>query len=467
MKRVNLLLVVCCVLALLPIRTLAGGLMTNTNYHIAFDRMLARGASFEIDAAYSNPAGLAWGHEGWQLSFNVQKPFQWRNIEANVSQPYATAIGMQNHLFRGEADANPFVPALFAAYKHKNWAVSMMAGIVGSGGRVTYEEGVPMFVVPVRGMMYSQGLAPSQYTMDAFMEGKQYIYGIQANFTYKFSENWSAAVGLRANIYTGYSRGNVIARSAAAPIDLVNLQIDVDQTGWGVCPMLSVNYKYKRLVVTARYEFRSKLNIPNTTNTLKAGIMGNTTDINAMSKIVGNQATIAALKAQYGDVGEKIAAYLDGEKIRYDMPGLLSVAVGYEFIPKKFRGTLEYHWFDDKNSKMQYNRQDELTHGTHEILVGLEWDINKIFTVSAGAQRTDYGLSDGYQANTSFACDSYSVGGGAAFNVTSHLRINAGYFCSIYSDYTREKPIQYSGIPVMETYSRTNHVFGVGVDYKF
>lgn len=37
----------------------AGGLMTNTNYHIAFDRMMARGATFDIDAAYSNPAGLA------------------------------------------------------------------------------------------------------------------------------------------------------------------------------------------------------------------------------------------------------------------------------------------------------------------------------------------------------------------------------------------------------------------------
>ena len=34
----------------------AGGLMTNTNYHIAFDRMMARGASFDIDAIFSNPA---------------------------------------------------------------------------------------------------------------------------------------------------------------------------------------------------------------------------------------------------------------------------------------------------------------------------------------------------------------------------------------------------------------------------
>ena len=50
--------------AMLATTTWAGGLMTNTNYHIAFDRMFARGASTEIDATFSNPAGRVWGHEG-------------------------------------------------------------------------------------------------------------------------------------------------------------------------------------------------------------------------------------------------------------------------------------------------------------------------------------------------------------------------------------------------------------------
>ena len=58
--------------------------MTNTNYHIAFDRMMARGASLEIDAIYSNPAGLAWTHEGWELSFNWQVPGQNRDIDTYV-----------------------------------------------------------------------------------------------------------------------------------------------------------------------------------------------------------------------------------------------------------------------------------------------------------------------------------------------------------------------------------------------
>ena len=130
--------------ALTFITASAGGLMTNTNYHIAFDRMFARGATTEIDAAYSNPAGLAWGHEGFQLSINFQKPWQKRNIELSIPKYLGTDF---NKKYEGVASA-PIVPALFASYKKENWAFSAMIGIVGSGGFVEYDEGIPMFEVP-------------------------------------------------------------------------------------------------------------------------------------------------------------------------------------------------------------------------------------------------------------------------------------------------------------------------------
>ena len=103
--------------------SMAGGLMTNTNYHIAFDRMMARGASFDIDAAYSNPAGLAWGHEGLQLSLNFQKPWQNRDITMTASNYLAVpSLGYPgvniDKKFEGKASA-PIVPALFAVY-HKD-----------------------------------------------------------------------------------------------------------------------------------------------------------------------------------------------------------------------------------------------------------------------------------------------------------------------------------------------------------
>src|SRR3712207_7008764 len=50
----------------------AGGLLTNTNQNVAFDRMLSREASIGIDGVYSNPAGVAFLNDGFHLSLNWQ-----------------------------------------------------------------------------------------------------------------------------------------------------------------------------------------------------------------------------------------------------------------------------------------------------------------------------------------------------------------------------------------------------------
>jgi long-chain fatty acid transport protein len=424
--------------------TFAGGLMTNTNYHIAFDRMMARGATFDIDAAYSNPAGMAWAKEGWQLSLNFQKPWQNRDIKLGETK------------YEGVASA-PIVPALFAAYKHDRWAVSSMIGIVGSGGFVKYDNGVPMFNVLLQSMLASSGIAPNQYKLDSEMKGKQYIYGGQFNFTYKLIDCLSAAIGMRINYYDGYYRGHVIAKDHPQLGEVAKLLLDVDQKGWGFTPMVSINYHQGPLTLTARYEFRTKVNPKNDTNVLDAGLGTATIAAMMAADPAGAQGFLGRIQQT---LGAYTAPYQDGARTRYDMPALLSVAAGYEFSPK-LRATLEYHFFDDKNAKMANDRQKELTHGTHEILAGVEYDINDKFTVSCGGQRTDYGLSDGYQQNTSFACDSYSIGLGGAWNISEKVRLNAGYFISIYSDY--EKQASYG----TETYSRTNNVIGLGIDYRF
>ena len=125
----KLLLLAVTATAFLTVR--AGGLMTNTNYHIAFDRMMARGATFDIDATFSNTAIRAWGHEGWQLLLNFQKPWQHRDIKLGETT------------YEGKASA-PIVPALFATCRTKRIAVSAMSGIVGSGAFVGYKRGVAL-----------------------------------------------------------------------------------------------------------------------------------------------------------------------------------------------------------------------------------------------------------------------------------------------------------------------------------
>ena len=443
MKKIILTLVLTAQAALMAH---AGGIMTNTNYHIAFDRMMARGATFDIDAVFSNPAGLAWGYEGWQMSLNFQKPWQYRDI---------TLTGTNgSQLYRGKASA-PIVPALFASYRKDRLAVSAMLGIVGSGGFVKYSDGVPMFNQLMAGLLYQNGITPDTYGIDSEMKGKQYIYGGQLNLTYRLTDHLSGAVGMRVNYYDGYYRGHVVAGGHQQLGELAKLLLDVDQKGWGFTPIVSAAYHQGPLTLTARYEFRTKIATTNDTNVLEAGLGQNV--VAALAQQPGGMERLQALA---GNLATYTAPYEDGAETRYDMPALLSLAVGYEFTPQ-LRATLEYHWFDDTHAKMANNRQKELRHGTHEVLAGVEYDINKKFTVSAGAQHTDYGLSDNYQQNTSFACDSWSIGLGGAWNITEKVRLNAGYFISLYTDY--DKAATYG----LETYSRTNNVIGVGVDFKF
>ena len=438
----------------------AGGLMTNTNYHIAFDRMFARGATFDIDAAYSNPAGLAWGHEGWQLSLNFQKPWQNRDIEVDIPSflaypnVYEGYKGFQGKKFNGKASA-PIVPALFASYKQDRWAVSTMIGIVGSGGFVKYDEGIPMFNALVAGSIFKQTLqakmanpqspliTPDMLAIDSEVKGKQYIYGAQLNFTYKITDFLAAAVGLRANYYDGYSKAFVKASTLAqmGGQTLANLELDCVQRGLGIAPIVSVDFHKGPFTLAARYEFRTKINTENETSKIPEGL------------------------------GDLAASYVDGAHVRYDMPSLFVAAVGYEFTPQ-LRASAEYHFFDDKNAKMAGDRQKELSGGTNEFLLGVEYDINDKFTVSCGGQRTDYGLSDNYQQNTSFACDSYSFGLGGAWNINDKMRLNVSYFKTIYSDYTKQHTAELGGYmgtnyPGTEIYSRTNDVIGIGIDYKF
>jgi len=456
MKKVYLLI---ATLAMLGLKMQAGGLMTNTNYHIAFDRMFARGATFDIDAAYSNPAGLAWGHEGLQLSLNFQKPWQMRNIETTFPL-LQYQYGTPTHKYEGKASA-PIVPALFASYKKDRWALSTMIGIVGSGGFVEYDEGVPMFNVMLGSMFAAKGITPDQYTLDSEMKGKQYIYGGQLNFTYRLLDCLSAAVGLRANYYDGYYRGHVVADGHAVFGTLATMRLDVDQRGWGFTPLISVDYHQGPLTVAARYEWRTKVSTENNENELTY-CLGQQLQQYMMT------ADPATLQAIGTTLAAETAPYADGYRTRYDMPSLLTLAVGYEFTPR-LRGAVEYHFFDDKSAKMLGDRQKQLEHGTHEVLAGVEYDINDRFTVSCGGQRTDYGLSDDYQKNTSFACDSYSLGLGAAVNITDRMRLNVSYFCTLYSDYTAttDNYLGKTATPGTDVYSRTNHVVGVGIDYKF
>ena len=460
------------VMLIVSIPTFAGGILTNTNQHAAFLRMLSRGATFEIDGALSNPAGLAFlPNDGFHIGLSVQSAFQTRNIDASFytyngiamdngapvivnGKPVPTKSDAPfNKYYKGKAAA-PVIPSLFAAYKKGDWTISGFFAITGGGGKASFDDGLPMFDAAAMAGIFQGSIpghltpgvqsplvTPNMYDINSAMDGKQYIYSLQLGLTYKINDWLSAFAGGRMNYFTGGYKGflNAHLKEAYGGGELMNLELDCDQTGWGLTPVLGVDAKFGKFNIGAKYEFKTNLNIENKTNNLK-----------------------------YPDSAESlVGSYKDGVNTPNDIPSMLSVAVAYEFLPV-LRASVEYHFYDDKKAGMAGDKQKYLTKGTNEYLMGIEWDVTKQLSLSCGGQITDYGLSDNFQNDTSFSCDSYTLGVGAKVVLSERANLNVGYMWTNYEDYTKiSKNYSGTGLPGTNVYSRTNKVFGLSIDYRF
>lgn len=445
------ILLVGVLLLVVSIPTFAGGLLTNTNQHISFLRMIARGASTEIDAVYTNPAGLAFMDDGIHLSLNIQSAYQTRIIDADFPQFWEGT-----RRYKGTASA-PIIPSVQAAYKMGDWTVSGSFAVTGGGGKASFDTGLPMFDSKIMALLAQKmQLTPDKYSINTAMDGKQFIYGLQLGLTYKINDYLAVFAGGRMNYvksgYEGYLDAALYSEYGGTP--LVNIALDCDQTGWGFTPIIGADVKLGKFNLGLKYEFMTNVNIENKTK-------------------MTYSPNDPALK-------QALAPYEHGVNTPNDIPALLTAGLGYEILPT-LRATIEYHYFFDKDASMakipgtEIERQKALTGGTHEYLAGVEWDMNKYLTISGGYQNTNYGLSDDFQSDTSFSCDSYSVGLGAAIKFSPKVTLNVGYFWTTYSDYTKDVKAtgnpgtgyNGTGLAGKDVYSRTNKVFGAGIDYKF
>ena len=208
-----------------------------------------------------------------------------------------------------------------------------------------------------------------------------------------------------------------------------DIELNCDQTGWGVAPIIGVDYKTGKLNLAAKYEFKTRMRLKNRS---------------------ANSESAAGI--------EMLNKFADGGSVAEDSPALLTVGAQYEILPS-LRVMAGWHHYFDQDTK-QWTK--EMLDDSNEYLLGAEWDINKVVTVSAGGQRTKYGMKDAGMNDISFNVSSYSFGLGVGVNVTEKVKINAAYFQTLYDDYnkvTTESP------RVSDSFTRTNRVIGLGVNF--
>ncbi|MBO4642539.1 MAG: hypothetical protein J5661_06755 [Bacteroidaceae bacterium] len=456
----------------------AGGLLTNTNQNAAFVRNFAQEGKIDLTSIYANPAGGAFLTNGWHLSLNTQTAFQERNIETTFPLfQYNTENPNQTHLFEGQATA-PLVPSLTVSFNKDKWSLSAHLAISGGGGKCEFDNGIGSFEAAYSGVilqkmqtpgvfsgLLTQGLIANGYdaatasalaatgqfkgySINSFMKGHSYHFGLQLGGTYKFVDNLSGYIGVRTLYATANYNGAVnpsIAYSLTTPQGAVNntqplnnygIELNCDQTGFGAAVVLGTDWKInEHWNVAAKYETPTKLNLKNKS------------EINIASDEV---------KAQAAPI---LGQFEDGAKVREDVPALLALGVQYSPI-EKVRIDAAYHQFFDKASKKYGDKQKLIDHNTHEFILGAEYDICKLITISGSWEITRYGLSDAYMNDLSYSLSNNMVGGGVRINATDRLSIDLGYMRTFYND--REVTTQTAVGLKTDIYSRKNHTFGIG-----
>lgn len=361
--------------------------------------------------------------------------------------------------------------------------------------------------------------AGGKYSFNSYMHGRQYYFGLSLGAAYKVSDNFSVFGGVRGiyatTNYYGYVEdikvGNMPLYMVLDPTkkDAANIELSCDQNGIGFTPIIGVDFKTGKWNFSAKYEFKTRMRLKNKSvnlvpsiGNLPANLSSQMTQIltaqftqaglpaeqaaakaeAAATAVLANQTvqkTMLGLKNQFDtELDEAIGEYADGKKIAADIPAYLSVGVGYSPIDP-LRINVGFHFFDDKNAKAYNNRQEKLDHGTLEYNAGVEYDINKKFTVSAGWQSTNYGLPEEeattskdkrFMDDKSFVTSSNSVGLGGVCHFNKKMSFTVAYFHTFYQHKKTTESVELmpgNAINYSADYSRNNNVFAAGIDINF
>ncbi|NQV30273.1 MAG: aromatic hydrocarbon degradation protein, partial [Candidatus Marinimicrobia bacterium] len=200
-----------CVLPILLIMSIAfgGGMVENTNQSAEQIRMMARGASTDLDAVFFNPAGLTKLDNGMHLYLSSQTITQTRTITSDVAS-------LNSNTFEGTTFA-PVFPNFYFAYKMDKLVLSAGFVPIGGGGSAIFDKGLPSFEAPasvIPSSLSAAGIPTTAYSTDVEFNGSSTYLGGTASASYAINDMISVSVGAHffsaSNTYEGHLKDIMI-----------------------------------------------------------------------------------------------------------------------------------------------------------------------------------------------------------------------------------------------------------------
>ena len=463
----------------------AGGPMTNTNQSAHFLRSVARGTSLSTDAVYTNPAGVVFMENGFHLGLSNQMAAQTRTITSTYA-PFAMGVqngGQTTKEFKGEV-FSPAIPSVHFAWKHNRLAIMAGMGVNGGGGSLEFANGLGSFerqfsvlpgAITALGAQLGQinpamAVSANQYDMNMYLKGNSMTLAFNVGAAFRLTDWLSIAAQVRysstSNGYEGYIKdikinptmaamqlnGQLISASqffTAAGQALGQLNpalaeqaavyaaqtadhiLDVKQKGTSISPIVALAFHKGAWDASVKYEFK-----------MATELKIESAEVSAMDPVIND-------------------IFPNGSKVKAETPALLAAAVSRHFGPVKV--TAQWHHYFDKDAENSFTPVIE--GNTNEYMLGVEWQINDKWLVSAGTQRTQLNMNENAYSDMNFSISSWSIAAGLKYQPCDLVGINLGIMPTLYDEAVAVG--QASGVDFKDVYNRTSIAWGIGLDFKF
>ncbi len=232
---------------------------------------------------------------------------------------------------------------------------------------------------------------------------------------------------------------NIAQLNGLANADLSDKALEVEQTGSGFTPFVSVDFDLGSLGFSAKYEMKTNMKVK--------------------TKVIND------------DFG----LFKDGEEVPAEMPAMLALGARYNTGGLKFQTGFHYYFdkaakYGKRNANGEFVTNGEevningdksyLSGNSIEFAIGAQYDINSMFGLSAGFLMTKTHPNSIYQTSLSYSLPTKTFGFGAIIHATSKIDIDLGASFTSYDKYEKDFTAY------KETYEKSAKIFAIGATLK-
>ncbi len=497
----------------------AGGMQNNTNQSAEYVRTLNRTASTDVDAVFSNPAGLAKLDDGMYLYLSNQSALQTRTIVNDYAY-------LNTGTYEGATNAYLY-PNFYFAWKSGKLALSGGFEPIGGGGSAEFDKGLPSFEMPISELvpaLSAGGVPVTDYRANISFTGSSTYLGGQAGATYAINDMLALYVGGRyvsaGNTYEGYlkdieiknaagagqwMRADAFFNGAAAQYTAAASSLttasdgltaaiaggyptttpvtSVDADGSLATGLAAIGYDAATLDIGTAQAIFAGAAASATTNaavyTAKAEAVGDMeVDVaqngSGFTGIVGlnvsldklnigmRYETATSLELANETKKDDTGLFPNGRKFHSDIPAMFLAGVSYKATDAiKVEGS--FHYYFDKSADYGYtdangaavSNADALDANSMEYGISAEYKLSDALLVSGGYLGATSGRKAAFQSDMSYSLNSNSVAVGFGYHLNPAMMLNVGYTMTMYADYDNSYTFTDSALPGTPTVNET------------